>query len=169
MLERGRVFFFALAIALVAIVLGTLGRLPPLVASHFDARGVPDGWSTRPVYALFILVIGILLPLGTTWLITVLTRSGVATLNIPAKDYWTRPEHTPEAVRRVRGYLWWLACVLAVTALLIHWSVLAANARQPPGLGSAGFFAMLGGVGLALGIWTAGWYRLLHRPGEEHR
>ncbi|HEX6433251.1 MAG TPA: DUF1648 domain-containing protein [Gemmatimonadales bacterium] len=169
MLERGRVVFFAVATALVATVLGTLGRLPPLVASHFDARGVPNGWSTRPLYALFILAIGILVPLGITWLITLLTRSGVAALNIPAKDYWTRPEHTPEAVHRVRGYMWWLACVLAITALLIHWSVLAANARRPPGLGSAGFFAILGGVVLALGIWTAGWYRLLRRPGGDRK
>lgn len=163
-LGRGRVLFAAVAIALVATVLGTLGRLPPVVASHFDARGVPNGWSSRPVYALLILAIGVLLPLGITWLVTVLTRSGVAALNIPAKDYWSRPENSREAVQRVRAYMWWLACVMAMTALLIHWAVLAANTRQPPQLGSAGFFAVLGGAVCALGIWTAGWYRLLRRP-----
>jgi hypothetical protein len=99
----------------------------------------------------------------------VLTRSGLAGLNMPARDYWTRPEHTAEAVRRVQAYIWWLACVLVVTALLIHWSVLAANARQPPGLGTAGFLAVLGAVVLAIGVWTAGWYRLLRSPSGEKR
>jgi uncharacterized membrane protein len=167
MLRHGRILFFALAAALVVIVLGTLGRLPPLVASHFTARGAPDGWSTRPVYALFILATGVLVPLSIVGLVTVLTRSGVAALNIPARDYWSRPEHTSEAVRRVRGYIWWLASVLVLTALLIHWAVLVANARQPPALGSAGFIGALAGVVLVLGIWTAGWYRLLRRPAGD--
>jgi uncharacterized membrane protein len=167
MLQRGRLLFYMAASALVVVVLVTLGQLPPLVASHFNARGVPDGWLLRPVYALFILVIGILVPLGITTLVTVLTRRGVSALNIPARDYWTRPEHSPEAVRRVRAYIWWLACVLVGMALAIHWSVLAANARQPAGLRSGEFFIMLSGVVLAVGIWTAGWYRLL-RP-QVHR
>ena len=65
----------------------------------------------------------------------------------------------------MRAYMWWLACVLVVTALAIHWSVLAANARQPPALSPGEFFVVLGAIVLALGIWTAGWYRLL-RPGQ---
>jgi uncharacterized membrane protein len=167
-LSWGRLLFYGLASALVVMVVATLDQLPPLVASHFDARGAADGWFPRPLYALFVLAIGILVPLGITGLITILTRSGVSALNIPAREYWTRPEHSPEAVRRVRAYIWWLACVLVVTALAIHWSVLAANARRPPALSTGEFFAVLGAVVLALGIWTAGWYRLL-RPGEHRR
>jgi uncharacterized membrane protein len=166
-LSRGRLLFYVLASALVVLVLATLSQLPPLVASHFDARGAATGWLPRPLYALFLLAIGILIPLGITGLITLLTRSGVSALNIPARDYWTRPEHSGEAVRRVRAYMWWLACVLVVTALAIHWSVLAANARQPTSLNTGEFFTVLGAIVLALGIWTAGWYRLLRR--EQHQ
>jgi uncharacterized membrane protein len=168
MLQRGQLLFYMTAAALVAVVAATLEQLPPLVASHFNARGAPDGWLPRPAYTAFILAIGIVVPLGITGLITVLTRGGVSALNIPARDYWTRPEHTPEAVRRVRGYIWWLASVLVGTALAIHWSVLAANARQPPGLNTAEFLIVLGAVVFALGTWTVGWYRLLRRPPWDH-
>lgn len=168
MLRRGRLVFYVIASALVVILLATLGRLPPLVASHFDAHGRANGWSPRSLYALFILVIGVLMPLGITGLVAVLTRSGVSALNIPARDYWTRPEHSKEAVRRVRAYIWWLACVLVGTALAIHWSVLVANGRQPPALTPVEFFTVLAVVVLALGIWTAGWYRLL-RPVRHQR
>jgi uncharacterized membrane protein len=164
MLQRGQLLFYMTAAALVVVVAATLEQLPSLVASHFNARGAPDGWLPRPAYVAFILAIGIVVPLGITGLITLLTRSGVSALNIPARDYWTRPEHTAEAVRRVRRYIWWLACILAGTALAIHWSVLAANVRQPPGLKTGEFFLVLGSVVVAIGVWTVGWYRLLrHR------
>jgi len=49
MLERGGAVFYALAGALIGVVLVTLGRLPPSVASHFDAAGRPNGWYLREI------------------------------------------------------------------------------------------------------------------------
>ncbi len=164
MLERGRGVFYFLATGLVAAVLITLRRLPPVVASHFDAAGVPNGWSSRPVYALLLVGIGVLLPISITVLIRGLTRHGPGRLNIPARDYWTRQEHGAEAVRRVRAYMWWLGCVMAGTALLIHVLVLDAHVHQPPRLSTSGILLVLSAVLLGLAGWVAGWYRLLRRP-----
>lgn len=166
MLQRGRGLFYVLAVALIAVVMVTIGRLPPVVASHFDAAGLPNGWSSRPAYALLLVVVGVLLPLGVTALIVGLTRGGPARLNIPARDYWTRPEHSQEAVLRVRAYVWWLGCIMAGAALLIHWLVVAAHAHQPPRLSTGTFVLVLCAVLLGIGAWTAGWYRLLRRPGS---
>ena len=164
MLQRGRDLFYVLATGLIAVVLVTVRRLPPLVASHFDAAGVPNGWSSRPVYALLLISIGVVLPLGITGLITSLTRQGPARLNIPARDYWTRPERSQEAVLRVRAYVWWLGCIMAGTALLIHWLVVAAHSHQPPRLKTSALLIVLSAALLSIGGWTAGWYRLLRRP-----
>jgi uncharacterized membrane protein len=166
MLQRRRALFWVLATGLVAVVLVTLGRLPPVVASHFDAAGVPNGWSSRPTYALLIAV-GVLLPLGIIGLVTGLTQRDPTRLNIPAREYWTRPEHRQEAIRRVRAYVWWLGCVLAGTALLMHWLVLAAHAHQPPRLRTSAVLVVLGAVLLGIAGWTAGWYRLLRQPRFE--
>lgn len=166
MLERGARLFQILAAGLIAIVLMTIGRLPPVVASHFDAAGRPNGWSTRPSYAVLLVAIGVLLPLSITILIRGLTRNGPARLNIPARDYWTRPEHGPEAVRRVRAYMWWLGCIMAATALLIHLLVVAAHTHQPPRLSTAAVLVVLGAVVLGIAGWAVGWYRLLARPGS---
>jgi uncharacterized membrane protein len=168
MLERGRTVFYGLAIGLIAVLLGTMGRLPPVVASHFDGSGAPNGWSSRPTYALLLVIIGVVLPIGITALSISLTRAGDPVhLNIPARDYWTRPEHRAEAVRRVRAYMWWLGCIMAGTALLIHWSVLNAHLHEPPRLSTRALLVVLSGVSLALGGWTIGWYRLLRRPPSE--
>ena len=166
-MQRGRGLFYACAALLVAVLVLTLPRLPPVVASHFNAAGVPNGWSSRPVYAAMLLLVGVLLPLGIAWLITSLTQSGPARLNIPARDYWIRPEHSGEAVRRVRAYMWWLGSIMAGTALLVHWLVLAAHAHQPPRLRTSALVLVLAAVMLGIGAWTAGWYRLLRRPGSE--
>jgi uncharacterized membrane protein len=167
MLQRGRGLFWVLATGLVAVVLVTLRRLPPVVASHFDAAGMPNGWSSRPAYALLLIAVGVLLPLGIIGLVTGLTQRGPARLNIPARDYWTRPEHSQEAIRRVRAYVWWLGCVLAGTALLMHWLVVAAHAHQPPRLSTSAVLVVLGAVLLGIVGWTAGWYRLLRQPRSE--
>jgi uncharacterized membrane protein len=164
MLERGHTVFYIFAAGLIAVVSVTLKRLPPTVASHFDAAGVANGWSSRPSYAVLLVIIGVLLPLSITALVRGLTRQGPDRLNIPARDYWTRPEHGQEAVRRVRAYTWWLGCILAGTALLIHLLVLDAHEHQPPRLSTRAILGLLGVVLGAVAGWAVGWYRLLRRP-----
>jgi uncharacterized membrane protein len=164
MLERGRSVFCILVFGLAGLVSVTLRRLPPTVASHFDAAGTPNGWSSRLGYALLLVVIGVLLPLSVAALVRGLTRQGPALLNIPARDYWTRPENGKEAVRRVRAYVWWLGCIMAGTALVIHLLVLDAHQHQPPRLSTSGILLVLGAGLSGIAAWAAGWYRLLQRP-----
>ena len=163
----GRGLFWMLAGAFVLFVFGTLGRLPPVVASHFDGSGSPNGWSSRGAYAALLVLVGLVLPLGIVGLVKVLTRQGPHQLNIPARQYWTRPEHAAEAVRRVQAYLWWLGCIMTAIASAIHWTILAAHAHRPPHLSSRGIILVIGIAILALGIWIAGWYRLLRPPDAE--
>jgi uncharacterized membrane protein len=164
MLERGRAVFYVLVFGLVGILLVTLRQLPPSVASHFDASGTPNGWSSRLGYTVLLLVIGVLLPLSVAALVRGLTRQGPALLNIPARDYWTRPENGKEAVRRVRAYVWWLGGIMAGSALVIHLLVLDAHEHQPPRLSTSGILLVLGAALSAIVAWAAGWYRLLQRP-----
>jgi uncharacterized membrane protein len=164
MLRLGRGLFLLLAGGLALLLLLTLGRLPALVASHFDVSGTPNGWSSRTGYGALLLLVGAIVPLGVVALVGGLTRAGPQLLNIPSREYWRRPEHADEAVRRVRAYVWWLACIMAATGLAVHWLVLRANALQPPRLATAGIVAVLAGVLVAVSAWAMGWYRVLRPP-----
>ncbi|HUF35032.1 MAG TPA: DUF1648 domain-containing protein [Gemmatimonadales bacterium] len=166
-LRAGRGLYLAVLGGFVVFVLATLEQLPPVVASHFDGAGVANGWSSRPAYAALLLLIGAGLPLGIVGLVRLLTRRGPRRLNLPARDYWLRPEHAPEAVRRVREYMWWLGCILTGTALAMHWLVLGAHRHDPPSLGTAGIVVVLVAVVGAIGLWAAGWYRLLRRGSAD--
>jgi Protein of unknown function (DUF1648) len=160
----GRRLYQVLGPGLVVFLFGTLGRLPPVVASHFDGSGVPNGWSSRAGYAVIMLFVGLVLPLAVVGLVHRVTRDGPGRLNLPARDYWSRPEHAGEAVRRVRAYLWWLACIMTGVVAAIHTLILAAHTHDPPRLDQAGIILLLGGAIAALAGWTAGWYRLLRPP-----
>jgi uncharacterized membrane protein len=167
LLRHGRTLFVIVVTALAVALVTTLGRLPPVVASHFDASGAPNGWSSRPVYSLVLIGIGVLLPLGMVVLVTHLARRGAGALNLPAWDYWSRPEHSVEAVARVRAYLWWLGAIMTGTALATHALVLAAHAHQPPRLSTAGILMLIATVMVAIGAWSVGWYGVLRRPDES--
>lgn len=164
MLSGGKAAFFLLAAALAVVLLASYDRMPDVVASHFDGAGVPNGWSSRSAYLLLLLAIGVLMPLSAIGVVLAVTRSGPRHLNIPARDYWTRPEHGAEAVRRVRAYMWWLGAVLAASALLVHLTVMEANRTDPPHLRGELMLLLLGGVLLAIGCWVVGWFRLLRPP-----
>jgi len=131
-LQLGRGLFWFLAVGFVLLVPATLGQLPPVVASHFDGAGVPNGWSSRSAYGVLLVAVGLLLPVGIVGLVHMLTQRGPQLLNIPARDYWSHPEHRQEAVRRVRASMWWLGCIMAGTALTIHGLILEAHVGQPP-------------------------------------
>ena len=165
----GRPVFSVLILCLVMLVVATAGRLPAVVASHFDAGGAADGWSGRPFYVGMILGIGGALPLGLVWLIHAVTRRGPALLNIPSADYWRQPAHAAEAVRRVRAYTWWLACILVGIGMATHALVLEANAARPPRLGAWAVVSLLAGILGTIGLWTAGLYALLRPPPSRQR
>jgi hypothetical protein len=164
MLPLGRTLFWILGLGFILLLLLTIGQLPLAVASHFDTAGVPKGWFSRLSYAMLLGVVGVLLPLGIIALVNALTQQGPQLLNIPARDYWRRPDHGSEAVRRVRAYIWWLGCILTGAALAIHGLILRAHDAAPPHLSTEGILTVLCSVLVAMGLWIIGWYRLLRLP-----
>ena len=141
MLQRGRVLFSMLGTGLVATPALTMERLPPVVASHFDAAGVPNGWSSRPVYALVRLGVGILLPLATVGLIVHLIRHGAANLNIPRSRVLAPPgaqrgsrrtdaSLSLVALRHRGGHL--VAAIILVTVTISGWAIGWYRLLRPP-------------------------------------
>src|SRR5688572_25688071 len=100
----------ALLVTLVAAALRFathVGRLPPVVASHFGPSGEPDAWMSRGAFACFTL-----LPLGVVLIVSFLAPLLVeklppALINLPNKEYWLTPERRSEATLRFRAYMEW--------------------------------------------------------------
>ena len=87
-----------IALLLISVAIGVAQvafyypRLPNVVATHFNASGVADGFSSKRTHAIEMvsLQLGLALVfLGLSWLLRVLP---ITTLNIPNRKYWLAPE-----------------------------------------------------------------------------
>ena len=79
-------------IVLIVQAYSAYSTLPVRVATHFNASGVPDGWSSRKSF--FITWYSLILGMNLIWLLTVIfaPRSLYSkytwALSIPNRDYW---------------------------------------------------------------------------------
>lgn len=112
-------------------------KLPDSVASHFDAKGQPDDWSSRTSFLIFYVagILGIILCfVGPIWLIRKLPPSLV---NIPNKDYWLAPERKKETMAYLADQLLLLgSATLLLVFLLFHFIIQANLEEEVQSIGS---------------------------------
>jgi hypothetical protein len=154
-----RVFAFLLVCA-AGFILVSSQQLPPIVASHFGASGVANGFMPFLPYVGLMLVLLVGLPALTViigaWS---LNRPG-ARINIPNREYWLAPERRAQTVQAVRADLMGFGAFLELFLCYTHWLVVVANGRQPPMLPNTWFMAGLVGLLVVVGVWMI---RFLHR------
>ncbi len=101
--------------------------LPQQVATHFNAAGQPDGWSSASEFLLTnLLLFGgmTVLFLGVTGLAKKLPNEWI---NMPHKDYWLAPERRNTTLGALQNQMEWLA--VATLALLIGITQLTIDAN----------------------------------------
>ncbi len=143
-----RTAFWAVVALGTAVVLGTIDQLPSTMATHFDATGRPNTWSSRRGYLLFLVGFGVALPLALVVMVAAFARRAPEWINLPHREVWLAEPRRAEGLARVRAHMWWLACVLVLSALA----------------------AALGAIGLVLAgiaVWIASWYRLFRPPSRS--
>lgn len=136
--------------------LGVVGyaylTFPASVPVHFDVHGEADRFESRAVVTISILGIGVMLMLLFEVLIRTLPAMGAATLNIPHRDHWQRPEHRAELRAKLTSDVSFLG---ACTMLLLSGGILltreAVSEPISPGLGGAGLLLLLLFAALTLG------------------
>src|SRR5260370_42652960 len=93
-------FVFVLLAVGAAIYFSSLyAQLPEVMASHFNARGTPNGWQTKSAFFSVLISVSVLAAVvgfGIPRPITLLPPSFV---NLPTKRYWLAsepPAETPD-------------------------------------------------------------------------
>lgn len=162
--SSGRRAFTLVVLAVTATVAGTLHRLPGRIATHFDAPGAPNGWSSHTAYVAILAAVGVLLPLAIVGSVAWLGTARAEWLDVPARQYWLQPNHRSEGLRRVTDHTWWLACLMAALTLGTHLVVLRANESDPPRLPTTFFLGMLLAFVGGVAAWIAAFYVVLRPP-----
>lgn len=128
--------------ALAALAILLLGQqLPPTVASHFNAAGVPDSFMPRGEFVTLMVVFGSGLPLAVWGLQLAVLRGGQA--KIPRAEHWLSAAHRRQTIE-------WLSLHAAIgsaglCAFLTHtfWLTVGAHQQTPIALPHVAFWASL--------------------------
>ena len=152
----------ALAAAAVFVIVTSAG-LPEVVASHFDASGVPNGFMPRPAYVAVTLAIVVGVPLLLMLPLYLASSGSGSRLNLPNKGYWLGPERRAETVAYLRRQAHLFSVAVCMFASYVHWLVVGANGRQPPQLSSSALRVAVAVLLAAMVIWLAALYRHFKR------
>jgi serine/threonine-protein kinase len=128
--------FLALA-AVAASLVWAYPRLPPRVASHFNAAGNPDAEMSRESHIALMAAVGMGLPLALVCIFYSIRWLPTSIVNMPNRQYWLAPERRAETSNRMLQFGLWLATLEALLLLGIHLLVVAANRAQPVRLSMA--------------------------------
>lgn len=150
-------FVLALLFAILFFA-DTVSSLPPLVASHFDAAGVPTAHMTRSSYTKFLLLMGLGLPIAVVALLS-LVYSKADDMRLPNAAYWLAPERIAKTRALLVAHAVWFGCLLLAMVCYVHWLELAAHRSVPPHLSNQ---LVLGGLLIFFAI-TLGWIMALLR------
>ncbi len=146
----------------VAEVVHYYPQLPETVASHFDGRGTPDGWSSKgQFFGLLGGLAGLMLALFGAFGLWI-PRMNSAYVNLPHKEYWLAPERRGATLAWLGAYMLemgviTMALMLAVTHLTIQANLVEGGTLQ-------GFGWVFGGYILLMGAWLARVFVRFRRP-----
>jgi uncharacterized membrane protein len=120
-------FWLPLALAVTAVGFSVAEfayrypQLPDRVASHFNAAGQADGWTSKRQFATMwfagIAIVGFTFSMACL----VVSVAPASVINLPRKDYWLTPERAAGTRRMIiQRMLWFTAALMLFMGYLSH-------------------------------------------------
>jgi len=116
---------FAVFAVGAAIYVSTCYReLPDVVASHFNGRGEPNGWQTKPAFFGLFAAVSILIAMIGFGIPRIIASVPPQWINLRNKQYWLAPEHLAETLAFLNAYFAWFGCaVFLIMILSFHYAI----------------------------------------------
>ena len=129
-------------------------QLPPVVASHFDARGVANGWQPKSAFFVVFVAVSVVAVVVGFVIPRILTVLPTQLINLPNKQYWLAPERIAETQQFFSGYFGWLGCALYLLMIFAFDFAVRSNLHPENPPDGTRFWYVLGGFLLFSFLWS---------------
>lgn len=143
MFKLPRIILFLLLLVLFFHLYHFYEEMPERVASHFNAVGAPNSWTSKNSFVFFTAVIGLFAAGFSVFVMFLIENLPVSLLNLPNKNYWLAEERRAESLSRIRTFFEWFSVGMLVLINAVFYFTLKANAHKEP-LSSAIWFVLIG-------------------------
>ncbi|HEY1422032.1 MAG TPA: DUF1648 domain-containing protein [Candidatus Acidoferrum sp.] len=125
-------------------------QMPERMASHFAADGRANGWQSRDVFFLLMLLVS-----STSAIVGFLAPRQIAArsntrINLPHRDYWLASERREQTMQFISATMAWFACGILFVLISGTFLALRANLGPEHRFNSEAMLAVLGGFLLGL-------------------
>jgi uncharacterized membrane protein len=160
---------FAVLAAGAAVYFSTYyPQLPDVVASHFNAQGVPNGWQTKPAFFggfVGVSVLAVLVGFGIPRIISAMPPQ---LINLPNKHYWLAPEHRAETMELLNTYFAWFGCAVFLIMILTFDYAIQSNLHPDNRPDVSRMWYILAGFLLFVVVWIARMFARFARPPRDN-
>jgi uncharacterized membrane protein len=118
-------------------------NLPEVVASHFSASGVANGWMPRDTHVLLAQGLFVFLTAVFCFMGWIMARIPAKWVNLPNKDYWFAAEREADTRRHLSGWGYGFGAVVNLFLIFAFHLVYRANLSSPVAFDSAAMTAGL--------------------------
>jgi hypothetical protein len=129
-------------------------QLPDNVASHFNGRGIPNGWQSKSVFFTFFVGAVALASLVAFGIPSIISKMPVDLINLPYKEYWLAAERKAATLDFLdRSFAWFGCAVLFVVTAAVNYAI-QRNLHPEAQLDPPAFVYVLGGFFIFTILWS---------------
>jgi len=104
-------------------------KLPDVVASHFNGRGMANGWQTKAAFFTVFVGVSVLAAVIGFGIPRIISAMPPQLINLPNKQYWLAPDHLGETQAFLNNYLAWFGCAVFLVIILTFDYAIQSNLR----------------------------------------
>ena len=153
--------WFALLLSAAALLVAALsGDLPAVVAVHFNAAGMANGFMTREDCRSFMLIFTLGAPVFVAAVTGLVPRMvPPSMINIPNREYWLAPARAENSIVFLSEQGIWFACILVIFLASVDWMLARANVSTPPYFPAGRFVWIMAAFACAIALWALRMFR----------
>jgi hypothetical protein len=143
-------------------------QLPEVVASHFNGRGVANGWQTKSAFFGVLVGVSVLAAVVGFGIPRIIASLPPRFINLPHKDYWLAPDHQAETMEFLDTHFAWFGCALLVLILVTFDFALQSNLHPDHRPDASRMWYLLAGFGLFAILSTARIFKRFGRVPQQN-